>query len=81
MKTKLPTAISTLKEAKEFLDELFKNNEGFHPEDDACDLVWNLPNEQIPNTSECRHLNRLMNDIYGIDGFDPCEYILSKEKS
>jgi hypothetical protein len=78
MKTKLPESISSKEQAEAFLDELIINNEAYHPEDDACDTDWSLPEDQIPTAEECEKLNALMGDINNIDGFDPCEYILSK---
>jgi len=84
LKTKLPEAISTVKEAKLFLSELYNNNESFHPEDDANDIVWQTTE---PNEDERKQLNKLMDDIYNLEGnngkhdasilFCPCEYLLS----
>jgi hypothetical protein len=82
MKTILPEKISTIKEAKDFLTELHKNGESFHPEDDANDLVGD------PFTKEeGDKLNQLMADIYNLPGNDgfhdgrilfcPCEHLLS----
>jgi hypothetical protein len=84
MKTKLPSAITTIEEAKSFLRELYVNGESFHPEDAAQDIVWALPKEQQPTTNECIKLNNLMNEIYNLEGngnsqkmaFDPCGYLL-----
>ena len=76
MKTNLPKEIRSVEHAKAFLTELFGNDEGFHPEDDATDLIWSIPAEQIPTMDECKQLNKLMDDIYDLGGFDPCEYIL-----
>lgn len=88
MKTKLPTAISTVDEAKAFLTELVTNGEAFHCEDDARDIVWNLPAEQQPTLPQCDLLNKLMNDIYNLPGNDgkhdnsidfcPCAFVLDE---
>lgn len=81
MKTILPEAITNVEEAKKFLDELFTNGEGYHPEDDAEDINWNLPDDQTPTAIECIQLNKLMDDIYNsaITGdFDPCDYVMEK---
>ncbi len=83
MKTTLPPKISSIKEAEVFLTELIKNNEIFHPEDDASDINWNLPKEQQPTIGECIKLNELMAEVYDLNPkgqpmiFDPCEFILS----
>jgi len=83
MKTKLPEAIKTIEEAENFLSALHENGESFHPEDDAHDIIWNsIPEEHKPTKAECDQLNKLMTDIYEIDGndvntgFDPCGYLL-----
>lgn len=79
IKTVLPAAITSVDEAKAFLTELYKNDECFHPEDDANDLSGD------PFTKEEGDLlNKLMSDIYELNGdkpcqdwvFDPCLFIL-----
>ncbi len=86
MKTTLPPEIKTVDQAKAFLTELYKNNEAFHPEDDATDMIWNLPIKQQPTKAEAMQLNKLMEDIYYLDGnngnhanpkFCPCEFLLN----
>lgn len=83
MKTTLPKEINSVEQAKTFLTELVKNDEQFHPEDDATDLVGDAFTKE-----EGEQLNKLMRDIYNLDGnngnhatpkFDPCEFILSLE--
>lgn len=77
MKTKLPEAITTVEEAKAFITDLFNNGEGYHPEDDAFDVIWTSSN---PTIVEKMQLNKLMADIYDLPGnedyrnmvFDPC---------
>jgi len=82
MKTKLPLRITTIKQAKAFLTELYNNDESFHPEDDATSLSGD------PFTKkEGKKLNGLMNDIYNLPGNDghhhggilfcPCGFLLS----
>ena len=73
MKTQLPTEIKTIKDAEQFLTELSKNGESFHPEDDAHDIIWS---GETPSTSECDQLNKLMDDIYQLEDFDPCGFLL-----
>lgn len=85
MKTKLPDSITSIEGAKEFLAEMYKNGETFHPEDDANDIIWLC---EEPTQVECDQLNKLMDDIYNLPGnehletmvFDPCEFILSLQK-
>ncbi len=79
MKTVLPVSINSVEEAKAFLTELHKNNETFHPEDDAHDLSGDLF-----TSDEADQLNKLMEDIYNLPGnesvqtmvFDPCGFLL-----
>ncbi len=71
MKTKLPEKITTIEEAKKFLLDLHLNNEVFHPEDDANDLV----NDPFTK-EEGDKLNELMDQIHSTLNFDPCEYLL-----
>lgn len=76
MKTPLPTHITTIGEAKDFLGKLFNNGESYHPEDDARDCLEHVTDE------EATHINRLMDEIYALPGnsdmqnmaFDPCEF-------
>lgn len=89
MKTRLPNHITTIEEAKTFLKELYDNDETFHPEDDAHDIAWNLPDNLVPTHEECEKLNHLMDDIYDLPGndgrhcgkmiFDPCEFLLNQD--
>lgn len=80
MNTVLPQSINSIEDAKKFLTDLYNNEETFHPEDDATDLVGD------PFTfDEGTQLNKLMDDIYNLAGnesvksmvFDPCEFILN----
>lgn len=71
MKTQLPESIQTIEQAKQLLASLHENGESFHPEDDATQLAGD------PFTKEeGEKLNQLMEDIYKLPGFDPCEYLL-----
>lgn len=79
LKTQLPQAINTIDEAKAFLNELFKNGETYHPDDDASDCL-----EGIVTKEQGAQLNKLMDDIRALPGneypqnmaFDPCDYLL-----
>lgn len=82
MKTQLPISITSVAEATSFLTELHKNNESYHPEDDAFDIAWQTIN---PTDAEKHQLNKLMNDIYALpeawspenpNGFDPCAVLM-----
>lgn len=85
LKTQLPAAINTVAEAEEFLTNLHNNGEDFHPEDDAHDIVWNgISVNQAPTPAQCDQLNKLMIDIYNLDGnngdhanpaFCPCAFL------
>ncbi len=80
MKTLLPDQIKTVSEAKAFLTSLHANGESYHPEDDANSLCGD------PFTKEeGDKLNKLMIDIYHLDGNDgnhinpkfcPCGFLL-----
>lgn len=69
--TKLPASINSLDEAKAYLRTLWKNGEAYHPEDDATDCL-----RKIATHDEAVHMNKLMNQVYSFDGFDPCEFLL-----
>jgi hypothetical protein len=73
MKTILPTTIKTIQQAKEFLTELYHNEESFHPEDDAFDIVWS---QDEPSERDKHRLNSLMEDIYELE-MNPCEFLLN----
>lgn len=86
MKTQLPEKISTVEEAKKFLKELRDNDEVYHPEDSAHDIVWDCAS---PTDEECDQLDSLMRDIYNLKGnenyphdmiFEPCEYLIMLDK-
>lgn len=73
MKTQIPDSITTIEQAQKFLTELHKNNESYHPEDDAHDIQWDTCEVSF---EECEKLNKLRNDLYKLPDFDPCEFIL-----
>lgn len=84
MKTKLPDSIKTVEDAKKFLRELHDNNEAYHCEDDACEIVNTKTNERLFTNEEGAQLNSLMGDIYNWltkdSNFDPCGYLLFLQK-
>jgi hypothetical protein len=82
MLTKLPKSITTFEEAKVFLSELHRNQEDFHPEEDANNIHW--VKCASPTFNEAIKLNELMQQIYDLPGndgrhtelaFDPCEFL------
>lgn len=75
MITQLPQSITSIPEAKKFLFDLHTNGESYHPEDDAHDLSGDLFTH-----TEADHLNKLMMDIYDLEDFDPCEYLLTSKE-
>ena len=79
MKTVLPNEIKTVEQAKAFLTDLHNNGEAYHPEDDAHEIVWNT--EERPTTNDMNMLNFLMDEIYKLPDFDPCEFLLDLSNS
>lgn len=84
MKTILPKAITTIKQAQKFLSQLYKNEESYHPEDDAGDII-DMNDKKLFTDEEAKQLNKLMDDIYDLPGndgrhvdlvFDPCQWLL-----
>ena len=81
LKTKLPAVITSPTEAVAFLTELYNNDEAYHPEDNALDVEWESAD---PSIAERAQLNKLMNDIYSLEGnidaqnmiCDPCLILL-----
>lgn len=90
MKTILPEKITTIPEAQAFLSALVKNGESYHPEDNAHDIIVGHDiNTHLFKKHEADHLNRLMEDIYYLEGnngnhrnpiFDPCEFLNNIEE-
>ena len=87
MRTSLPSEITSGEEATSFLTELYNNNEDFHPEDDAFDIIWQTTEV---SDDEKTQLNKLMNDIYSLpeawspqnpEGFDPCAVLMDLFKN
>ena len=74
MLTNLKRQIKTDSDAVEFLNELWRNGEDFHPEDDAHDIRWSRTT--APTELECDQLNSLMEQIYSNTDVDPCEILL-----
>jgi len=73
MKTTLPNKIETVEEAKKFLTDLYNNNEAFHPDDNAHDIIW--PDKPNPSKEELDKLNELMEACYKV--CDPCEILVN----
>lgn len=78
MKTNLNRTILTNQDAIDFLVELHRNGEAYHPEDDAHDIVWHHCDTE-PSWDECEKLNDLMDDVYQNTNIDPCAVYLNYE--
>lgn len=78
MKTNIQKQIKTVDDAKKYLLELIKNDEYYHPEDDAHQIIWQTTEV---TKEECDILNLRMNEIYSLKDFDPCEFILDNVKT
>jgi len=72
MKTILPPSIITVNQAKNFLKALYDNGEAFHPEDNVNDVMFLME----VTAQERALLNKLMDDIYNLGDFDPCNYLM-----
>lgn len=73
MKTNLKRQIRNKFDAMGFLEQLHLNGESFHPEDDAHDIIF----ETEVSSAERDKLNILMNEVYEVEDFDACEFILN----
>lgn len=76
MKTNINITISNSEEAKNFLTELYNNNEAYHPEDSAQNIIDYKTGENIFTNIEAFHLDELMNSVYEHADFDPCELLM-----
>lgn len=94
MKTPIPNAITSIEEAKAWLKALHSNNEEYHPEDDAHDIINGRTGQPLCTKEEADKLNALMGQIYAMltvsrdgDGvitlspFDPCGYLIDLDKA
>jgi len=79
MKTNLERTIKTDQEAIDFLTELYRNGECFHPEDDAHDVVWHGL-KSPPTGYECELLNLLMGQIESNTNIDACEILIDLDQ-
>jgi len=84
MKTKLPNSIKSIDEAKAFLLELIKNDEIYHPDDSAHDIITREDNFLF-TFPEAEMLEKLMQDIFELcdvylENFDPYEFIMDNKK-
>lgn len=75
MKTNLFQPITNVTEAKAYLTELFNNDESFHPEDDATDIIWE--GDIAPTEEEINLLNSNHEKIYEFESaeFCPCGFL------
>jgi len=73
MKTNLNIDIKTISDANKFILELFINNELFHFDDNAEDIIWF---ECEPTSEEIKQLNSLVNQLFEIENYDPFEFAM-----
>lgn len=73
MKTILPNQIKNAEQARVFLSNLNNNDELYHPEDNAFDVVWD---EGTPEKKELTQLNKLMAEVHEHLN-DPCAFCLT----
>ena len=72
MKTDLNITIESLNDAICFLNELIANEEYYHPEEEAKDIIWEMEKEQQPTPEECNKLDNLIESVYQY--FDVANY-------
>jgi len=75
MQTEVSKKIKNVEDAVVFLIELHKNNEGFHPDDDAHDIVWSTV---APTIYEKDELNKRMDECRKF--IDPCAVLVELDK-
>ena len=73
MKTNLNRTIENEEEAKAFLQDLIDNNEAYHPDEDAQDIIFQ---EAEVTQKEAHRLNVLMGQVFEVEGFDPYGYLI-----
>lgn len=81
MKTNTNITITTSEEAKVFLSELYTNDEDYHPEDGAETIINFKTGENVFSEEEAEKLNKLMNSVYEVADFDPCEFLLDLQNN
>lgn len=71
--TELPDKIENRKQAERYLASLYNNGESYHPDDSSFDICWGLV---CPTKKQMRRMDKLMDQIRDIKGFDPCVFLL-----
>lgn len=66
MKTHLPNQLTTVAEIENFISELIKNDEMFHLDDDANDIVNGHTNEMLFTKEEGDKINTLLKQAFYI---------------
>lgn len=74
MKTNLDRTIESEQDAKDFLEELFANGEGFHTDDSAFDINWQELGKN-PTHGEKKKIDKLMDLVHEYLP-DPAGYVL-----
>ncbi len=71
--------IESAEDAREFLSLLFADDLGYHPEDDARDIVYssgNLETSFLFTVAEAQQINKSMNKVW-LHLDDPCGFVLN----
>jgi len=76
MKTKLPTSITTVAQAKAYIDQLIENGETYNFEDEAHEVSWDKKGS--PTKKQRDQMNVLARQMRKLDGFDPGTYLLEQ---
>ena len=66
MKTKLPVKLTTADEAEQFIADLFYNDEFFHLDDDARDIIHIPTGKRLFTDEESDKLNELLGQAFDI---------------
>jgi hypothetical protein len=66
MKTLLPNKLTSQAEIESFISELYSNNEFFHLDDDAHDIVVNSTGLPLFTSEEADKLNSLLEQAFEV---------------
>lgn len=66
MKTILPAELKTQSEVETFLSDLYSNNEFFHLDDDANDIITYETKEPLFNKDEANAVNKLIEQAFAV---------------
>jgi len=77
MRTPLPSSITSVPEAQAFLKALYDNNESFHPDENALEIIHSETDQPLFTVEEAIAINALLDQISELKDFNPCEYLNS----